>query len=85
MLPSLQYVIRAGSSFHPAPHAVVAGMFGKAPQPMVFPSMNVEPATFDRGLKVVVEIVLVNDGSTVAEDLFVSASVHRAANAAMLP
>src|SRR5207244_3619737 len=32
----LQYYMRAGSSFVPVPHAVLAGMFGRRPQPRVF-------------------------------------------------
>ncbi len=31
-----QYYLRSGSSFGPVPHSVLAGMFGKRPQPRVF-------------------------------------------------
>jgi hypothetical protein len=31
----LQYYMRAGSSFIPVPHAVLAGMFGRRPQPQI--------------------------------------------------
>lgn len=34
--PSLQYYIRAGSDFVPTPHAVLADLFGRRPQPFVF-------------------------------------------------
>ncbi len=33
---SLKYLIRAGSDFVPTPHSVLAGMFGRRPQPRVF-------------------------------------------------
>lgn len=34
-LPELNYYIRAGSNFVKAPHAVLAGMFGRRPEPSV--------------------------------------------------
>lgn len=37
VIPDLKYYIRAGSDFVPAPHAVLAGMFGQTPQPLVQP------------------------------------------------
>lgn len=35
-IPEDKYYMRAGSSFIPVPHAVLAGMFGKRPQPNLF-------------------------------------------------
>jgi hypothetical protein len=68
-----RYLIRAGSNFAPVPHAVLAGMFGRHPQPIVFPNFTLGPLLiigdelFIRG-----GVTLVNNGSVVAEDCFVS-------------
>lgn len=45
----LQYYIRAGSDFVPAPHQVLAGMFGRRPQPTVFAMFTVVPPTVMEG------------------------------------
>jgi len=39
-----QYFVRAGSDFLPAPHSVLAGMFGCQPQPIVYHGWITEPA-----------------------------------------
>jgi predicted HTH transcriptional regulator len=36
----LSYYIRAGSNFARAPHAVLAGMFGRRPQPIIKPCLS---------------------------------------------
>ncbi len=68
-----QYYIRAGSSFVPTPHAVLAGMFGRRPQPYVFNAYAVPPATLS-GRKVRVDIGLVvrNNGPGIAKDAFLN-------------
>lgn len=68
-----KYVIRAGSDFVPAPHGVVAGLFGRPPHPILYPNFIVSPATLNSGrVYASATIVLVNDGQVVAEDLFLS-------------
>ena len=37
-IPDLRYFMRAGSAFAPVPHGVLEGMFGRRPQPRVFPN-----------------------------------------------
>lgn len=71
-----KYVIRAGSNFVPAPHGVVAGLFGKPPHPVVLPSIVIRPFewTDDGYLQASARVVIVNNGQTVAEDLF--ATIH---------
>jgi predicted HTH transcriptional regulator len=44
-LRPLQYYMRAGSNFEPVPHGVLAGMFGRSPQPEIFhmrPTKSIE-------------------------------------------
>jgi schlafen family protein len=40
LYPKQEYYIRAGSNFLPTPHAVLAGLFGRAPQPIVVPELR---------------------------------------------
>jgi len=77
-LRPLQYFIRAGSDFVPTPHAVLAGMFGRRPQPFIFHNWSLPPAKlvsadpsrlaiqFDLGLK------LSSWGPGLARDVYVS-------------
>lgn len=68
-----KYMIRAGSDFVPAPHGVVAGLFGKPPHPVVFSNFLLEPIKFvQEYVEASVTVMLVNNGQVVAEDLFVS-------------
>jgi hypothetical protein len=39
-----QYYMRAGSNFEPVPHGVLAGMFGRVPQPDIFHMWQTSPA-----------------------------------------
>lgn len=78
-----KYVIRAGSDFVPAPHGVVAGLFGKPPHPVVFPMFIASRLEYHKQgnteiARTSITVVLVNDGQVVAEDLFVSLVVHQA-------
>ena len=79
-VPNLAYYIRAGSSFVPTPHGVLAGMFGRRPQPFVFHNWAVAPATAVRPnekgegglIHCKIELVIRNDGPGIASDLFIS-------------
>lgn len=72
----LQYYIRAGSDFVPTPHQVLAGMFGRRPQPHVFHMFTVSPASND-GQVLICEygIVVTNGGPGIAKDLFFTAMI----------
>jgi hypothetical protein len=69
-----RYYIRVGSSFEPIQHGVLAGLFGRHPQPNVFVNFALEPAEFTEAGSLYVRCVLmlVNGGSVVAEDLYAS-------------
>jgi schlafen family protein len=69
----MQYFIRAGSDFVPTPHGVLAGMFGRVPQPHVFHSYLVSrPGLEGTAIKSAVGIALCNEGPGIASDLFLS-------------
>ncbi len=73
MVGKLQYYIRAGSDFVPAPHQVLAGMFGKRPQPNVFNMYIIEPAQHvGHDLIFKYGIVITNKGPGIARDLYFS-------------
>lgn len=66
----LQYLMRAGSSFIPVPHMILAGMFGRPYPPHVFHNYLTTPAkisgdeiSFDIGL------LIHNKGPGIAQDL----------------
>ena len=68
-----QYYIRAGSSFLPTPHGVLAGLFGRALQPNVVP--RVRERTIERVLgaaiaRVTFDVSIKNVGRGMAEDVF---------------
>lgn len=72
-----KYYIRVGNSFQPAPHGVVAGMFGRSPQPVVFHRFGVMPATpFMREERMTVrvqfQVLLTNGGPVIAEGMYAS-------------
>jgi hypothetical protein len=68
-----KYMIRAGSDFLPAPHGVVAGLFGRPPHPIVYTNFLVSPTkVVDDTVSASLGIMLVNNGQVVAEDLFAS-------------
>ena len=74
-LPKLQYFMRAGSSFSPVPHTVLAGMFGRRPQPEIFANFVIGPPRYvpDKNtLSVEIDLVLVNRGPGIASDLFMN-------------
>lgn len=69
------YYIRSGSNFAKTPHAVLAGMFGRRPQPSIkhryfVPGVPTIPAT--GVVKTQVGIILHNYGRGIAENTFIN-------------
>src|SRR5690606_38453066 len=74
-----QYYIRAGSDFIPTPHHVLAGMFGRRPQPDVFEMFSISPASHqERRLVCDYGIMITNRGPGIARDLFFNCMMHHA-------
>lgn len=74
-IPSRKYYIRAGSDFVPTPHDVLAGMFGKRPQPKIKVNTHIYPPRVEGGMgKIIVSagFHICNEGGSVAENLFAS-------------
>lgn len=76
-IPSRQYYMRAGSSFEPVPHAVLAGMFGRRPNSRLYNMYAMtEPEVFvgnqTRFLKMSVGFLLANPGPVQARDLYLN-------------
>jgi len=74
-IPSRKYYIRAGSDFVPVPHDVLAGMFGRRPQPKIKINPMIYPLKVEKQAgKIIIPIGfhICNEGNTVAEDLFAS-------------
>lgn len=71
-----QYYIRAGSSFVAAPHAVLAGMFGRRPLPNAYHNYAIPPAQWADG-RIVLNLgfMMHNEGPGIAEDLFATMDV----------
>ena len=67
-----QYLIRAGSSFVPTPHGVLAGMFGRRPQPNIFETYITTPAEvqIDERVKCEIGFLIANNEPGIASDLF---------------
>lgn len=76
-IPSRKYFIRAGSDFMPTPHDVLAGMFGKRPQPNIKHNFCVYPFIVDNNaggrIRINIGFHICNDGPGIAESLFASA------------
>ena len=75
---SPHYYIRAGSDFLPAPHAVIAGMFGRRPQARIwhnwstYPIVHTPPTiAFD------INVQLMTSGPGVVRDLYMSVRLPR--------
>lgn len=67
------YYIRAGSNFERTPHAVLAGMFGRRPQPHVFHKYVVGHAELvNEKIKFDVGLMIRNEGPGIARDLFMN-------------
>jgi hypothetical protein len=74
----VQYYIRAGSDFLPAPHAILSGLFGKRPLPFIFHMWSTGPAKLVQGLRSLhaiefeVGLMLSSWGPGLARDLYVN-------------
>lgn len=75
----LRYYMRAGSDFSPVPHAVLAGMFGRRPQPELILNWLAEPPRFEAGrlagdnsVQIITQLKLHNLGLGIARDLYVN-------------
>lgn len=79
-----QYFMRAGSDFNPVPHSVLAGMFGKRPEPNIWINYNVNPNSFDPDGTILgaVGFCLVNAGPGSARDVFFCITAIPPSNAA---
>lgn len=73
----LQYYMRAGSDFMPVPHGILAGMFGRRPQPRI-----IHKKLFGKTLiksdfvECNLSILLNNIGRGIGRDIFISGSIE---------
>lgn len=71
---TLHYYLRAGSNFMQVPHAVLAGMFGRRPQPKVYQTYQgtavIERIGQAMRLKLNVFVHFFNEGPAIARDAF---------------
>ncbi len=74
-IKSRKYYIRAGSDFVSVQHDVLAGMFGKRPQPNIKRNYMVYPIKVNKEGRVRINVGfhICNDGPGIAESLFASA------------
>jgi hypothetical protein len=73
LYPKQQYYIRAGSAFQPTPHSVLAGMFGRVPQPDVVPLVafrDGQATENNTALLLSFLVTFINKGRGLAEDIF---------------
>lgn len=85
----LQYYMRAGSDFVPVLHGVLAGMFGRRPQPSLYHKFYVNPAEniTETGVQYSAKVIenskikcqmgflIGNQGPGIAKDVFINAAV----------
>lgn len=75
-IPEQKYYMRAGSNFVPVPHAVLAGMFGRRPQPELFERYVPKPIKVTRrpdGTEIIdmtLGFKICNRGPVMARDLY---------------
>ncbi|HWX84247.1 MAG TPA: ATP-binding protein [Xanthobacteraceae bacterium] len=74
LYPKQDYYIRVGSGFQPTPHTVLAGMFGRAPQPNVAPLITFQSGetvqNVPQAMRINMFVHLLNNGRGLAEDIF---------------
>jgi hypothetical protein len=72
LFPKQEYYIRAGSNFLPTPHGVLAGLFGRAPQPILSPIVRLGIVRRNdlRDMLLRLDVSVVNKGRGFAEDIF---------------
>jgi hypothetical protein len=78
ILEKKYYYIRAGSSFEPVPHSVLAGMFGRRPQPIMGLDCLpiIEPSLQTRGMvRISLRPNLLNRGNVTARDAYLSVDI----------
>ena len=75
MVGKLHYYIRAGSDFVPTPHDVLAGMFGRRPQPHICHQFLISPIeVYKETILAKIGIMLRNIGPGLASDVFLNCS-----------
>src|SRR5579871_2123789 len=68
--------MRAGSNFEPVPHGVLAGMFGRVPQPVIFHMWSAPPAELQNGTaRFRVGLLLTNRSPVIARDVYLTVSI----------
>ena len=72
LYPKGEYYIRAGSTFQPTLHGVLAEMFGRAPQPNVVPIITFQDGQSapNHAMRLNFPVTLANKGRGLAENLF---------------
>jgi hypothetical protein len=70
----LTFYMRAGSNFVRVPRVVLAGMFGKKPQPETIHKYVVAPAKLhpNNAIDIMCDVFLYNNGRGIAEDVFIN-------------
>lgn len=84
LYPKQEFYIRAGSNFLPTPRAVLAGLFGRSPQPEL--RIQVERSTFEKwrdktSVKFGFQVKCSNVGRGIAEEIFFSIDAKFGRNA----
>ena len=78
-IPDRRYFMRAGSAFAPVPHGVLEGMFGRRPQPRIFPNYVLSvPRVAADSVSVSCGISVYNEGPSIARDVYVVTTVPSA-------
>lgn len=70
-----KFYMRSGDSFMGIPHSILAGMFGRRPNPDVATMYSVsvgDPKIIDNSIQCTVGIQLVNGGKGIARDIFLN-------------
>jgi len=76
-LRPIQYYMRVGSNFEPVPHGVLAGMFGRSPQPVIFHMWSLPPAELrsDGTAFFRIGLLLTNRSPAIARDVYLSVMI----------
>jgi hypothetical protein len=75
-LRPIQFYMRAGSNFEPVPHGVLAGMFGRPPQPVIFHKWASPPAELRGDVACFrVGLLLTNQSTAIARDVYLSVTI----------
>lgn len=73
-----KYFMRAGSDFLPVPHAILAGLFGRRPQPNIYQAYTLHPPlpSNQEGVQLDIGLILRNNGRGIASDIFAHVLQH---------